>query len=333
MTERTRDSSLISERYETRRIIMDVAGHLAVIMYELGALKYQDWAHKDPTARIRWDCQPHDEVQTILISRMKKHGHYSKDRRNRVSFNNFNYSSEGSIAWGKTKTLAEQALEAAGDDDWRLERDLRTDRIGFDETIRKSISLEDSISRSYTKEVELDMTTTASASGGYMGVNVSLEISVHAGISESRTQEMSHSTAKSVEKEYNFEWEPGDHVMITAEKRRTTSRTPYTVQGIRDFTTKLNFYNWTESPYLRGAHWDKHEEKEVTFNTFRDILRWLEGYDVRFPNMRKFIDNCSKEAYESIEWFRDSSNRMLIADGELLRIFDDDEKIVAEDVE
>ena len=334
MTERTRDATLVSERYETRRIIMDTARHLAVIMYDLGALKHQDWADADPTARIRWDCKPLDDVQDILISRVKKHHHYSKRRRNRISFSNFGYSDEGAIDWGKAKVFVEQVLEPAGDDDWRLERDLRTKRAGFSEIIKKAIALEDSISRSYTKEVELDMTTTGNTSGGYMGVNVSLEVSVHAGVSESRTQGMNHSTSKSVEKELNFDWEPGDHVAITAEKRRTSSRTPYKVQGIRDFSTKLNFYNWTESHYLRNAHWDgDDEDKVVTFDSFRDLLRWLEGYDVRFPNMRRFIDRCSKEAYEAVQWLRDTSNRMMIADGELLRVFDDDEKIVAEDVE
>ena len=330
---RERDTSLVSERYETRRIIMGVARHLAVIMWELGALKYQDWAEDDPAARLRWDSDPLADEQHILVSRTKKHHRYSKRRRNRISFSRFDYSDDGSIEWGKARTFVEQVLEPAGDDDWRLERDLRTRRVGFGETIKKSVTLEDSISRSYSKTVELDMTTKASASGGYMGVNVGLEVSVHAGVSSTRTQGLSHSSARTVEKELAFEWEPGDHVAITAEKRRTTSRTPYQVQGIRDFATKLDFYNWTESPYLRGAHWDGDDEhKVVTFGTFRDILRWLEGFDVRFTAMRRFITDCSKEAYQAVEWLRDGSNRMMTADGELLRVFDDDESIVAEDV-
>ena len=332
LPDRSRDRSLVSERYETRRIIMEVSKRLAVVMKELGAFEnYSGSAQRDYLNRIKWDCDPLDATQHVLVSNKRSHhGHKSKGMRNRLSFSNFGYADEGAFNWGKTRTYTDE-IEDATDPTFARTFDLRKVSRGWEETLKAEVTLADSISRAYSKQVDLDMTATASASGGYMGVNVGLEVSTHMGVSENRTKEMGHSNSRTDSVQRLFVLEPGDYFSVSAEKQRVTKIAPYTVMGIRDFSILANFYDWTESRYLRGTSWDEHG-KRIEFQDMRDLARWLNGYDVRSPNMGDFIDTCSRKCLDAIRWLEDPTNRMMTAEGEVERILDNNEDIVAEDL-
>ena len=316
MTTRTRQPELASERYEIRRICTEASHRIADIMQALGA-----WEAGPEHRIMASQGNPIAPRVEILISNLKNRDRkHDKRKRCGVIFGEFRYGSGSDIVWGS----ASVSSDPTANDDMQSETlENRLDKVVPPTPVTRTITIENSISRSYAKEVSVEVTSTTSASGSYMGVEVSQEIALKTGFTASETEgmEASRSNEKVVAATIP-ELDPHEAIIMSVAKRRTVTVTPYTVDGHLEGYVSLNFPDWASSKYVGG------KIRDASFESWRAFLQFLEGYDVRYPHMRTFIDECPAKVYRAIEWLRDPKNRTIQAVGELREVNDNDEHIV-----
>ena len=318
---RLRDRSLISESYEIRRLMPEVTLRIAIIMQGLGA-----WEAGKSHRRIKLLSDPDDKRQWVRISNEKTHnGHWSKKKRCEVAFENFRYSPDSKMVWGEESVSEERNVEVDG---FREVIRNNSENTVLERDIERSIELEDSTSRSYSREISTEVTSTTSASGSYMGVEVSQEISIKVGATFSSNEATESRNTRNETRAVHLSLDPGESVVVTLEKDKAITVTPYHIDGVLDFDLLLNFPDWTHSEYM---DWTHEGSKKVEFDSFRSFMQFLEGYDTRYPHMRDFIDKCPPWVYKAVDWLRDPTNRTIKAIGELRREFDNNARLELED--
>ena len=310
---------MVSEIYRIKEYELEFAHRLAPIMADLGA-----WRAMGGVSDKIWSRDHH----LIFVSDDK-----DWKRRNEVAFSEHRYDpSDSTIVYGTPAVIEEDKVEVDGFsrtfDHTQYSEDVP---VHIAEEIKLSKNVQHMLAHQYQMSVESE----TQIGGSYGGVDFqeTLKIAFGMQFDDSETQSEGTDITQSVSEDLIIK--AGTKVIISFEKNKIITETPFAVKGYLDFAIWVNFENWASDTVAQGSLLFKgwHEgRKEYKFNSMIDFERFLKGYDVDYPQMSAYPTHASKEAKASMDWIFDKENRVIDAVGTKRREFENNVNIVPREI-
>ena len=300
---RKRNKKYVSESYLIKQYYINFCKQVTHIFRDLGA-----WRAGDPR-----------KVRSHLDSELKGKVHLNEEKngskRNMVTLSNFHYSGDSKIQYGKKKIVSEKAVDSG--------KSVTFDYADYSEETGEvnyvhSYKVKESETHELNQEYRTEITSETTLSGSYGGASVEQKFTATFGTSI----QVNTSGTSDKETEHTITWpikiKPGKKVMAKIQKTELVTETPFDINGYLDHKIHLDWEDWS---YKRngwsqsGLLWQRRGRSEVSFESIEDFLRFLNGYDLRFPRMRQYASRCSKKASRAWDWFEDKRNRKIVLSG------------------
>lgn len=312
--------NLVSEEYLIKQYERMFAQRLRPIMHDLGA-----WRALDST-KVNdkwWDRDNH----VWLIN-----SHKDTKRRNEVNFSEHRYDpSVSEIVYGKAAVIQEDKVKVDGF--------AKTfDNLGVDvdtqEQVSEKVTLSRNVQHSFAQEYSFNVSSETKVSGSYGGVEFEQTLSASFGTKFDTTDTESEGTDVEQEVVHSVVVPARKKIIVSFEKNKMVTETPFDVDGYLDFKIWLNFENWATSKLgqgnllFEGWHYGK---KVFTFNSILEFERFLKGYNVKYPQMASYPTHASSQATRAMDWLFDKKNRIIKASGTKRREFENNVNIVTQE--
>ena len=323
---RERDKSLIDEQYLLKDFYLRFCREcLTFLASDLGC-----WRAGNPGT-------VQDKVSNDLMSGgvfLSKDSNSKKS--NWVELRNFRYDKgKGQKIYGKPYEVSKTITNDG--------RSYTFDRRGYDEDAIISHAFgyklrekeAETLTQLYKASTAIRTTTKASASvsGGPAKAEASTEVTTDTSFEAA----VGVDKLGSMEKEYSDSItqpiivKAGKRVLASVQKTRLITETPYKVNGIIDCDILIDWENWAgDGP--NGALWTSHKARNrFEWHGIEGFLRFLNGYDTRFPRMAKYASVCGRSngnASKAWDWLLDLENRAIKASGVKRRTYEDNADVI-----
>ena len=310
-------NELVSEIYRIKEYEEKFARKLKPIMSDLGAWR----ALGGDILTHRWNRDYH----IIEIS-----GERDGRRRNEVVFDKHRYDPNSSkIEYGDAIAIEEDKVKVDG-----FSRTFNNTEPS-DVMISEEVTLSKSVQHSFSQHYEFSVKSTTEIEGSYSGVKFqeSLEVAFGMGFDKNETTSESTDVKQTITESLAI---PADKkIIVSFEKNKLITETPFRVKGYLDFSMWLNFEDWASGDLNQGnllfGGWHKGN-KDFNFDTILDFERFLKGYDVDYPQMAAYPTHASAESKEAMDWIFNPENRVIDAVGVKRREFDNNVNITIREV-
>ena len=207
------------------------------------------------------------------------------------------------------------------DDSWQKRIDNDTS-IPLTQTVTKSVQLvrtkKSTLTTGITAEVSAE--TTASVKGGVPGVgeaSVSETLKAVLGTSLGIEKDSGEDDTVADTVSGDFTAPPFARLIITEQRRRAVTITPWTARGVREAGLKFQLYKWlyNASPWLKIDN--------PTFVSFAELVQALHGGDTRFTEMRGWYEKQAPRVRGAVNWLEQPINRYLDLQGEDRDVYED----------
>ena len=187
--------------------------------------------------------------------------------------------------------------------------------IDTDEVIRHTITLSKNLTHILRTAINTFIESDSKFTGEFPGGSFEQSVKLHFGFDLDNTRSESENTDETEEVIKSFKAPKGKNILVTFEKEKLITETPFTVNGIVDMAIRVDFEDWASSKHkqghlLFGTH---HHHNEFQFNNIIDFERFLKGYHVEYPSMKKY--KPSSESKKAMDWIFNTDNRVIKADG------------------
>ena len=311
---------LVSELYLIRQYEKQFATKLRPIMHDLGAFRAEDGV-----SVIDSDWEPKKHIWRMNYNTSSK-------RRNEVVFSQHRYDPTMSeIVYGKAAVIEEDNVKVDG-----FAKTFDNRGVDFDtqEEISQKVTLTRSVQHSFAQEYSFSMSSETQVSGSYGGVEFQQTLTASFGTKFDTTDTESESTDVEETVSHAVTVPAKKRIIVSFEKNKMITETPFDVNGYLDFKIWLNFENWASGNVKQGAllfggwHYGK---KTFTFNSILEFERFLKGYDVEYPRMAKYESVASSKATKAMAWLFNKKNRIIKASGTKRREFENNVNIITQE--
>ncbi len=316
----TNREEFISEAYLIQQWEKEAARKLKPIYYDLGA-----WRARSDKGIYMNDWRRDNHVIRLNDDRDGKKTNY-------VRFKNFRYTS-GDVEYGNPVTISSEIQEDGG---WIRELDKRGDSDDGMLTIHEGVTLHRNVEMNINAEVRFDVTSRTKVSGSYGGAEVEQELEIAFGTTISTGEVKTE--GKDIEQSMDLEQpvKAGQGKIAVLERNRVVTDTPFTINGTLDCAMQIDFEDWAgdnRKDITGRLLWSGRKSRnEMWFDSIADFLRFMYGYNVDYPQMDKFLPNCSSSSRKVLQWFADSSTRVVKVKGTKRREFDNHAKLRVRDL-
>ena len=315
---RVRNTKIQSEAYAIRKVEEAFLTDLEIVMTTLGA------------GRVKEDHEGRPFYRTDEVN-----GHFyrlnwdsDERKRNEVGFSEFRYNKELSeIVYGDIVTIEDDKEEVDG---YARTFDNRASLGDSVASITDTVVLTDEETNQLDQNYHFDITSNTSVEGSYGGAKITQDVTVNFGLAIDKKK--STTEGKSVERSINTDITvpAGKRIQVSFEKNKIKTQQPFSVDGVLDFTFEVNFEDWANT-----AHIDVREggKDKIKFSSMREFEQFMEGYNVAYPRMRTFLDDCPYNTYEAYMRMIAADSRKVSVAGVKTRIYEDNINIVVKDLD
>ena len=298
---------LISEEYKVKEFEKQVVRKLRYIMDDLGARRAMNKHYSDRY----WKRDEH----LWIIS-----DHKDGDKKNRATFYGHRYDpSMSEITYGDTQAISDDKVRVDG-----FSKNFNNSESPIDtvEEVRHSVTLSRNVTHVMSTHIETSIKSSSKVSGSYAGAEFEQSIEISFGFALDNSKSVAESTDETEEVSHELTVPRGKKILVTFEKNKLVTETPFAVDGYIDMSLKLDFEDWASSKHKQGSLlFGTSKHKNVfRFGSILDFERFLRGYDVEHPSMRKY--KPSDRAQEAMAWIFDKKNRLIQATGVKRREFE-----------
>ena len=303
-------AKLASELYLIKEWEVRAAKKLKHIFYDLGAWR-ASWKN---VHMEEWNQERH----SIKLNREK-----NRSKINRVIFSQHRYLPDVNYKLGKPVIIKDQDITDAG---WVRELDLRNSSDGGMLSVHEGVTLIRGVEHRFDAEVRFDVTSRTTVSGSYGGAEVEQELEIAFGTTVSAGD--TKTEAKNMEQSLDLDLpvKAGEGKLITLERNKIITETPFSVNGVLDCRIKFDFEDWAGSnrkDITGKLLWRKiRGGKEIEFDSLLALEQFLYGYDVKYPEMAAFPSHCSNNSTKAMDWLFNHNNRFISASGVKRREFE-----------
>ena len=312
-------NELVSEIYLIKQFEKNFATKLRPIMYDLGAWRALDGDVSDPTWR--------DDLHFWYVSPERDH-----HKRNEAAFLEHRYDPQLSeVVYGKAAVIEEDTVKVDG---FAVPFDNRGSSVDTRGHISETVTLSRSVEHTFSQKYSFSMESETQVSGSYGGVEFQQTLKATFG-TEFDVSDTEHES-KSVEQQITQDLRvpAGKKIIVSFEKNKMITETPFTVNGYLDFKLWLNFEDWASEDLRQGKllfqNWHKGDKK-FEFGSLLAFERFLKGYDVKYPQMASYPTHASGDAKKAMDWIFDKENRKIEATGTKRREFDNNVNVVTQE--
>ena len=121
----------------------------------------------------------------------------------------------------------------------------------------------------------------------------------------------------------NFVVPPWARLLITEQRRRKVTVTPWTASGVRDFGLKLRLYHWVSSQ----SKWLK--EHDIDYVSVMEFVQFWHGGDTRGKSLIGFYEKTTGKVRAAIEAIENDDIRTLSLEGEEREVYEDNSELKA----
>lgn len=319
-----RDDRYIDEDWHIRDVWIRLCREsLTHIFRDLGC-----WRAGDPGAIV--DHIGPDNTGGVLLNSER-----NAKKRNDVMLSNFRYDKDlGERVWGTMRTVSEETVEDGRS--WTL------DATGFDEDtifektyaykLRKRET--EGLTNSYKASASIVHKSSAEAqvkagpASASAKTETTLTASFEAATGVNKESEIDEETTDTIKQPIPVK--AGQRVLAFVEKTRLITERPYSIRGVLDFDILVDLENWAGKDRNGGLWTDSYNRNRISFEGVQGFLRFLNGYDGRFPRMAGYAAVCGRvhrQAIEGWDWLEDPLNRAVVAEGVRRREFENNAHI------
>ena len=315
---RPRDESYIDEPYLIRQYCLEFSKQITHIFADLGA-----WRAGDPKRIV-------DKLGPDLDGYIKLNSHKHGRKQNYVHLRDFYYNPKDSeMIYGKRRILRNEAKDN-GDTKTIDHSQFSQDTVDHYVVQIKRRELE---SHEFNQEYHAEITSKTSLKGSYGGAEIEQELQATFGtsIEVNTSGENEKETLETYDREIPIK--AGVKVLVIDEDTVLETEIPFTIDGYLDFKLHLNFENWSQGGRNGTLVWNKREgHNHLDFDSLYGFLRFLNGYDPKYPRMELYHARCSDKASDAWDWMENKSNRLIQVDGVKRRTFEDNANYRLEEV-
>ena len=158
--------------------------------------------------------------------------------------------------------------------------------------------------------------------GEFPGGSIKEAIKLHFGFEIEDTHMESETRDEEEEFTEEIPVKSGTTLLVTLEKEALITETPFSVNGYLDMGFELDFEDWSSPKHNQGwILFDKHHHhNHFNFRNLSHFDEWLHGYDVEFPQMKKYKPN--PQAQNAIDEIFKLEKRLVQAKGVRRKVFE-----------
>lgn len=325
MTGHKRNSKYIDEDWHIKDISIRLCKEsLTYLFRDLGC-----WRCGDPNAL-------QDKENNVY---WLNHERKSK-KRNEVILNNFRYDqSLGERIWGKMRTVSEEVVDDGRS--WTLDASGFDEDTVFEKTFSYSLRKRETegLNQSYKASASITHKTSAEAkveagpASASAKTETTLTASFEATAGVNREKEIDEQTQDTIKQPIPVK--AGKKVLAYIEKTKLITERPYKIQGVLDFDISVDLENWAGKDRNGGLWTDNYNRNRFSFEGVTGFLKFLNGYDTRFPRMAEYAARCgsvNKNAIAAWDWLENPVNRAVYAEGVRRRTFENNAHIAVKNL-
>jgi len=310
MTDRERNTEIVSEEYEINRLEYEISKRMKRIMHELGAWRALDNTYNPPYEKSKhyWRISWHKDSQ----------------KRNNIRFSNHHYNPHDSeIVYGPVVIVSEKDTNDEGTS--RL-YDNSNSPVDIESRYSSTTTVHSESTHELNQDYHFDVKSNTKLSGSYGSVAIEQEIEVAFGfkIETNKSETEGRTTEESLGVDFTIP--AGKKLLLSLEKTELETNQDFSIKGVLDFGMWFDFENWAESK------WWKNEGEAPSFNNMLEFEQFIEGYNVKYPKMRTFLDECSDQVYEDVKWILNKENRTINVTGVKNSKFDNNVRVKTQEV-
>ena len=288
-------------------------------MDDLGARRAADKHHQ-------WSDRYWERKSHLWIVSDQKDG----DKKNRVTFWGHHYDPEKSERiYGTTLTIVDEKETVDGFSKTFDNTEFYRDTTAY---IRHTVTLTRNVTHILNTHIDSFIESETKLAGEFPGGSIEEAIKLHFGFALDDTQSTSENIDETEEIKEDIPLPEGKKVLVTLEKNKLITETPFSINGYVDMGFDLDFEDWATSKHKQGhLLFGRHKHKNrFKFNNLLEFEQFLNGYHVEFPSMRKY--KPSAKAEDAMHWIFNEKNRLIQAEGIKRREYDNNVTIKVTEV-
>ena len=233
------ENKYISEEYLVKEFEKEFVRNVRYIMDDLGARRAASQDHQ-------WSDRYWKRGRHLWVVSDQKDG----DKKNRATFFGHHYDPEKSDrVYGDTRTISDEKVKVDG---FSKTFDNTESPIDTPETIRHLVRYSRNVTQILQTHLESFIETDTKLSGEFPGGSIEQAIKLHFGFSLDDTQSVSESTDEEIEETKSVPVPKGKIIVVTYEKNKLITETPFSIDGYVDLGIKLDFEDWASSKHKQG---------------------------------------------------------------------------------
>ena len=310
---------LISEEYLVKEYEKHFVRNVRYIMDDLGA-------HRAAEKKHQWSDRDWERGDHYWI--VSDHSHRTK--RNRAKFWGHHYDPEKSERiYGDTLTITEDKVQVDGFSKVFDNTEFYRDTTAH---IRHMVTVARNVTHILQTNLDTFIESESKFTGEFPGGSFEQSVKLHFGFSLNDTESTSQNVDETEEVVEDIPLPEGKKVIITFEKDKLITETPFSIDGYVDMGITLDFEDWANSKHKQGRLlFGTHKHKNVfKFNNLFDFEQFLNGYHVEHSSMKKY--KPSSKSIEAMNWIFSKKNRLIQAEGIKRREFENNVTIKLREV-
>ena len=296
---RDRDDSYIDEQYKIKGICLGLGKHFTHIMANLGA----------------WRAGNEDRVSVKLENKecyIKINNHKDSTKRNSITLSDFHYSPESDMNYGAIRVIINEAKDSGKSKSFDATNYNKDSEFDWEHKVTRT----QKETHEFNQEYRAEITSETTISGEYGGASVEQKVSATFGTT--LQVNTSGEDERSIEETINIpiQVNAGEIVIAHIKNTRLVTEQPFTINGVLDFKISFNFENWSQGGKNGKLVWGSRKAHNyISFNAINDFLRFLNGYDIKYPRMSQFASICKGKCGKAWDWLLDDKNRRIEVSG------------------
>ena len=228
-----------------------------------------------------------------------------------VKFTNYRYDPENSsLNYGPKRVAQDVNVNNAAKTKLIQNKSDAPVDVSYDESVSETNSFSTNVTHGMTLDLSVDSTQTIEG-GGY-GVNASVSMQEHFGVSKTseESQESSEEGTHEETLSIGFTAAPSEYYLVTTAKEHAVTYQDFRIDGVADFDMEIGFGSV-------GGGRQRHRKPSGTVHVqgVAGFEQFVNGFDTNYPSMQGFIGEAYTRTKDGINCVLDPDRRTVTVAG------------------